>query len=143
VGLSFEVPLGNRQREAALEQRRIERRRALASLTDVADNVALFAKERIRRVETNAVETVIHKKTEAAARGHLEALERAEEARQRLTPEFLLVKLEAQESLAGARRDLAEAVAQFNISLSELAQAMGSVLELHGIRPAADLDTAP
>jgi outer membrane protein TolC len=142
VGLSLEVPLGNRQREAVLQQRRIERRRAVASLTEVADDVALFAKERIRRVETSSAEITIHKQAEAAAYAHLEALERAEEARQRLTPEFLLVKLQAQESLADARGDLAEAIAQFNISLSALAQATGTVLELHGIRAAAtDLDS--
>ncbi len=140
VGLSLEVPLDNRQREAALEQRRIERRRAMASLADVADDVALFAKARIRRMETSATEIVIHKKTENAARSHLEAMERAEDARQQLTPEFLLVKLQAQESLAGARRDLAEATVEFNVALAELAQTMGSVLELYGIRPVADLD---
>jgi len=134
VGLSLEIPLGNRQRDAVLQQRRMERRKTLAILTDAADQVALFVRERIRRVETNSAEIAIQKRAEEAARGHLQAMEQSEQMLQRLTPEFLLVKLQAQESLAAARRDLAEAIAQFNISLTELARTTGRVLELHGIK---------
>lgn len=143
VGLSLELPLGNCQRDAVLQQRRIERRKALAALTDAADQVALSVKEGIRRVETNSAEIVIHKGAEEAALGHLLAMEQSEQMLQRLTPEFLLVKLQAQESLASVRHDLAEATARLNISLTELARATGRVLELHGIRASEEEGQPP
>lgn len=136
IGLTLEVPLGNRERKAALEQRRIERRKALATLTEAADQVALVTKERMRRVESNGMEIPIYQRAEAAADSHLQAMEQSEQNLPRLTPEFLLVKLQAQESLASARQGSMEAIAQFNISLTELAEVTGSVLELHNIRAA-------
>jgi hypothetical protein len=53
--------------------------------------------------------------------------------RERLTAEFLLVKLQAQETLAQAERAENSAVTQFNIALAELAQATGTVFELDRI----------
>jgi hypothetical protein len=53
--------------------------------------------------------------------------------RERLTAEFLLVKLQAQETLAQAERAENRATAEFNISVAELAQATGTVLDLHAI----------
>jgi len=134
VGLSLEYPLGNRQRDAELLQRRLERRKAISTLQNLADQVALLAKERMRRVETNYSEIQIQKDAVEAARIHLQALEDSEPIRERLTPEFLLVKLQAQEILASAERAEIQAIVEFNISLARLAQALGTVLELHQVR---------
>jgi len=133
VGLSLEIPLGNRQRHAELLKRRLERRRAISVLQNVADQVAILAKEGIRRIETNHSEIQVQKDAAAAARVHLQALEDSEPIRERLTPEFLLVKLQAQEALANAQRSEIRAIVEFNISLVQLAQISGSVLELHQV----------
>ncbi len=136
VGLSLEYPLGNRQREAELLRRRIERRKAISTLQNVADQVAIQAKERIRMVETNCAEIQIQEDAAQAARIHLQAVEDSEPIRERLTPEFLLVKLQAQGALADAQRSEIKAVADFNISLAQLAQTMGTVLELRQVSTA-------
>ena len=133
VGLSLEYPLGNRQREAELLKRRIERRRAISILQNVADQVAIQAKERIRMIETNRAEIQIQEDAAQAAGIHLQAVEDSEPIRERLTPEFLLVKLQAQGALADAQRAEIKAVADFNISLAQLAQTMGTVLELRQV----------
>jgi outer membrane protein TolC len=136
VGLSFEFPLGNRQREAELLRRWIERRKAVSTLQNLADQVAIQAKERIRLVETNLAEIQIQADAAEAARIHLQAVEDSEPVRERLTPEFLLVKLQAQAALADSQRAEIKAIADFNISLAELAQTMGTVLELRQVSPA-------
>ncbi|MHC4508239.1 MAG: TolC family protein [Planctomycetota bacterium] len=69
VGLSLEYPLGNRQRDAELLQRKLERRKAISSLQNTADQVALLAKERIRSVETNFSEIQIQEDAVEASRG--------------------------------------------------------------------------
>jgi len=133
VGLSLEYPLGNRQREAELLKRRIERRKAISTLQNLADQVAIQAKERIRMVETNRAEIQIQEQAAQAAGIHLQAVEDSEPIRERLTPEFLLVKLQAQGALADAQMAEIKAVADFNISLAQLAQTTGTVLELRQV----------
>jgi outer membrane protein TolC len=134
VGLMLEYPLGNRQREAELLRRRLERRKAISTLQNIADKVATQVKEKIRQAETIHAEIGVQKEAAEAARIHLQALEDSEPIRERLTPEFLLVKLQAQEALARAERAEIEAVVGFNISLAQLAQATGTVLELNQVR---------
>jgi len=136
VGLSLEFPLGNRQREAELLRRWLERRKAVSTLQNLADQVAIQAKERIRLVQTNHAEIQIQAEAAEAARIHLQAVEDSEPVRERLTPEFLLVKLQAQAALADAQRAEIKAIADFNISMAELAQTMGTVLELRQVSTA-------
>jgi len=133
VGLTLEYPLGNRKGEAELLQRKFERKKAVSTLQNIADQVATQAKERIRAVETSLAEIEYQKQAAQAAKIHLRALEDSEAIREQLTPEFLLVKLQAQEILAAAQRAEADAIAQFNISLAELAQTTGTVLQMHRV----------
>jgi outer membrane protein len=135
IGLTLEYPFGNRQREAELFKRKLERRKAISVLQNVADQVALQGKERIRTVETNHEEIQVQKEAADAATVQLQTLEDSEEIRERLTPEFLLVKLQAQEALANAQRAEIRAIIEFNISLAQLAQTTGTVLGLHQIQP--------
>ena len=136
IGFSFEYPLGNRQRKAEFVRRRLERSKAVSFLQDIADRVARLTKERARKVQTNHAELQIQKDAVAAASTHLQVLEDTEMIRERLTPEFLLVKLQGQDDLATAQRAEVRAVADFNSSLAQLAQATGTVLELHQLRSA-------
>lgn len=133
LGLSLEYPLGNRQREAELIQRRFERRQAFTILHNVADQAAQLVRERARRVETNYSEIQVQKDAIEAARIYLEVLKDTENIREQLTPEFLLVKLQAQEVLANAQMSEVRAIVEFNIALAELAQTLGTVLELHQV----------
>jgi len=64
------------------------------------------------------------------------SMEEAENIREQMTPEFLLVKLQAQAALADAQRAEIRAIADFNISLTELARTMGTVLELRQVSTA-------
>jgi DNA-binding protein len=143
VGLSLEFPLGNRQREAELVRRRLERRKAVSTLQNLADQVAIQAKGRMRLIETNLAEIQIQADAAEASRIHLQAVEDSEPVRERLTPEFLLVKLQAQAALADSQRAHIKAIADFNISMAELAQTMGTVLELRQVSTALPVISEP
>jgi outer membrane protein len=134
VGLSLEYPLGNRQREAELIQRRLERRKAVSVLQNVADQAAQLVRERTRKAKTNYEEILVQKDAVKAAEEYLQALKEAEEIQEQLTPEFLLVKLQAQEVLADAQISEIRAIVDFNIALAELAQTLGTVFELHPVQ---------
>lgn len=142
LGFSFEYPLGNRQRKAELLRRKLERSKAVSALQNIADQVATVVKERIRQVQTNHAEIQIQKDALEAAGIHLQALEDTEPIRESLTPEFLLVKLQAQQALAEAQRAEVKAIVGFNISLADLARTTGTVLQLHRVRNALPLASA-
>ncbi len=130
VGLTFEYPLGNRRAKAEQRKRTYEHSRAIASLNNVNDQIATLVKERERFANVSYREIEIQQQAIDAAAIHLQALKDTEVIRDKMTPEFLLVKLQAQESLAVAQRRHTKSIADYNIALIRLAQAMGTVLEL-------------
>jgi outer membrane protein len=135
VGLSLEYPLGNRKRETELIQRRLARRKAAVNLENIADQAAQVTKERVRRIETDYLEIEKQRAATEAARLHLKVLEESEIIREKLTPEFLMLKLQAQEFLANAQTSEIRAIADYNIALAELSHINGTVLELHLVEP--------
>jgi outer membrane protein len=135
VGLTFEYPLGNRQREAEWMRRKLERRKAVSTLHSTADQVAVSVKEDFRRIRTSLAEAKVQREAVEAARIHLQTLEEAEQIRDRLTPEFLLVKLQAQETYAQSRRAEVAALIELNVATAELAQNTGTILDLRMVQP--------
>ena len=137
IGVSFEYPIGgNRARKAEARRREYERLQAISTLQGIADQVASGVKEALRSVETSYSVMGVEKSAIEAARAHLTTLDAAEAIMQRLTPEFLLVKLQAQQDLAEAQRREVVAIVDYNVSLVRLAQASGTVLRLHPIESA-------
>jgi outer membrane protein len=130
VGLTFEYPLGNRQRHAEWMRRKLEQRKAISTLHSTADEVAISVKESIRRVRTNLEEVKVQREAAEAARIHLATLEEAEQIRDRLTPEFLLVKLQAQDTYAQSQRAEVSARVELNIAVAQMAQNTGTILDL-------------
>jgi outer membrane protein len=130
IGLNLEYPLGNRSRQAEWLRRQWERRKATSILHNTADQVAVQVREKARKVQANFDELKVQTEAAQAARAALVALEESEPIRDKLTPEFLLVKLQAQETYAQAQRAQVSAVVELNIGLAELAQAAGTILDL-------------
>jgi len=133
IGVLLEYPIGNRQRVAEIRRQKLERLKAITDLQNTADQIALQVRERIRQVRASFEELLAQRRAVNASRDQLEALEATEELR-RMTPEFLQVKLAAQETLAEAERSEVRALINYNIALAELAQATGTTLELHRVK---------
>lgn len=139
IGLALEYPLGNRQRKAELRRRQLERAKAISELQSISDQVATRVKERIRKVDSTYQQAQAQADAVDAAKIQLQAIEDTEPIRAQLTPEFLLVKLQAQETLANAQRAQIQAIVDFNTALATLAQATGTVLQLHQVQTALPL----
>ena len=141
VGITFEVPLGNRQREAEYRKRKFERSKAVSLLHNASDLVAAQVKERIRLSDTSYEEIQVQKDAIVAATAYLSGLEDTEAIRDKLTPEFLLVKLQAQETLADSRRAEIKAISDYNISKVRLKQSMGTVLDMRYVQQSLPKET--
>jgi outer membrane protein TolC len=131
LGLNIEYPFYNRNRKAEYTKRLIERRKAVSSLQNLADQIAEQAMLSIRRAEISYREIEIQEQATQAARTHLAALEETEEIRERLTPEYLLVKLQAQDTYSNAQREHLRAILEYNVALSQVAQVTGTLLNMH------------
>lgn len=142
AGVNLEYPLGNRQREAELRRSKFERLKAITTLQNSLDLVAVEVKERIRKVDSSYQQWQIQKDAVAAAELELKALQDTEEIRGQLTPEFLSVKLTAQASLAAAEGAESKALTDYNVALVELAQTSGTVLELYPVPDALSTTVA-
>jgi outer membrane protein TolC len=136
VGLTFEMPLDNRQRKAEYRKRILEHSKAKSQLWSVSDQVAVGVKEAVRSIETAYDQILIQQESFKAASAYLQALEDTEVIRKQLTPEFLLVKLQAQEALAEAARGEIRAKADYSIALIRLAQTTGTVLDMRYVQNA-------
>jgi len=142
LGVEFEYPIGNRQRRAEMRRRRLERLKAVTNLQDLADQVAVQINERVRQINTAYEEMRAQHTALEAAQAQLEALE-AKERRTPLSPEFLQVKLQAQESVAEAERAELQAMIEYNSAMSDLARVAGTILDIHNVKVEGTMGPKP
>ena len=142
VALTFEYPVGNRAMRARLRRSRLERLKAVTQMQNIVDLIAQSIRERVRQIEATYDQMLAQRAAAKAARIQLRALEDTEEIRGRLTPEFLSVKLAAQESVAAAELAEVQAVTAYNTAQAELAREVGTVLELHRVKVALPIAAA-
>lgn len=145
VSLAFEYPLGNRQRKADLRRARLEKLKAITTLQDLADQVAVVVRERVRLVRASYTELAAQRAAVAATRAQLEAMDLTEKRIGELTPEYLSLKLSTQELLATAQLAALQAVVDYNNALADLRQVTGTLLELPRLKIAlpAAIGTRP
>lgn len=137
VSAMFEYPIGNTTALAALRQRQFQRLKAITDLQNTADKVAVAVNQAVRQIESSYQEVVAQRAAVEASQAQLKALMGLEELRA-LSPEFLQVKLQAQDSLATAERALVEAEVNFNNARAQLAQVTGTSLQQRSIRLAME-----
>jgi len=130
IGFKIEYPLGNRNKKAGYRQKKLRHLKSLSNLQNISDQVANLVREKIRAAETAQKEITVHQDAVNASRIHLRSLEDIEIVRKKLTPEFLLAKIQAQESLADAQRSNVQAIVNYNVALTRLSQATGKLLDL-------------
>jgi outer membrane protein TolC len=141
VGLSLEYPFGNRERKAEFRRRERQHAKSLSNLQNISDQVAVLVKERMRFIETAHKEIQVWKDGVNAARIHLRSLDDILKVRKKLTPEFLLTKIQAQESLARAQKSEIKAIVDYNIARVRLSQAVGTVLDIRYVKTSLPVTT--
>ncbi|MBI5724758.1 MAG: TolC family protein [Planctomycetes bacterium] len=134
VGVLLTQPIGNRAAEADYAKARMQRLQSITAMQNTADQVAQLVNERVRQISTSYEEIQAQTAAVNAASVQLKALEAIEDIRGRLTPEFLNLKLSAQETLANARLGELGAKISYNVAFMQLAQATGTLLEVSQIK---------
>ena len=130
--LSMEYPLGNRDRKAETRKAKYRHLQALAQMQNTADLIAVQVKEKVRQIETAYKEIDAQGEAVKASKAQLDALD-AKEKSQKLSPEFLNVKLSAQQTLASAAQGLLLAQLKYNMAIIELQQVCGTILNFHQV----------
>jgi outer membrane protein TolC len=132
IALALEVPIGNREAEASMRRARLERSGAVIAYRRAIQTVVIDVKNTLRDVVTNYELIEATRSFRIAQAENLRAL-REQEQISGLTPEFVNLKLNTQESLASARFQEVQALANFDQSVAELYRAMGVGLEMNQI----------
>ena len=133
MGLKFEIPLGGQTTQGALRQHQLERRQAITQMLNIVQQIVLDVRLRMREVLTSYQEMVLRRNAEQSAATALNAITASEVAQPKLSPEFLQLKLDAQQRLANARLDKLQAIFNYNVALMHLEQSKGTLLEYNHI----------
>lgn len=133
VSLDFSYPLGNRNAEGLVSQRRLEREQSTLNYRRLAQDAVLEVKTSLRAVSSEYERIGAARAARRAAANNLRAINAQEEAGNALTPVFVDQKLRAQERLADAETQEAASRTQYMVALSELFRSTGTLLERNGI----------
>lgn len=129
VGGQFEVPIGNRGPQAFLAQRMLERQQSVINYQAQAQLVTLDVKNALRELLTSYELIGSSRASRLAAADNLRAIQAQEDAGVALTPEFINLKLQAQERLANAETQEIQSLTDYNNAIAALYQATGTLLD--------------
>jgi outer membrane protein len=135
LGLQLEIPLGNREATAIVRRSELQREQAVLAYRQLQDKVSQEVASASREV-TTAFESV---RTSRNARMQLEEVlnelnRRQSSGVQAIDPNFVQLKLDTQERLGNAQRNEANELANYNIALSSLERAKGTILRYNNIQ---------
>ncbi|MDX2132845.1 MAG: TolC family protein [Planctomycetota bacterium] len=134
AGLNFEQAIGNRRAEADYRRRRLERMQTVLAYRNSVQSAAVEVKSALNRVNLNYTLIAQTRQSRLAAAEVLRVLQVEKDFRQGFTVERLDLELNRQESLAAAERDEVQALIEYNQTIAELFQAIGTALERNNIR---------
>ncbi len=130
VGVQFEWPIGSRAARAKLKQAKLRYQQAIAARKAQIAQILLDVNNAVRTL--NSAQEAIHPAqtaTKAAEKNVQATKERAE----RKSPAELETELNGQQNLAQARRTFLEALVGYNIAISELERAKGTLLHYNNV----------
>lgn len=134
VGGRFEYPLGNRGARAGYEAARLAREQTVQDFRRLVQDRALAVKNALRNVMTAYELIGATRAARRAAADSLRAIEEQERAGVALTPEFLLdLKFRTQEQLAQAEIEEIGSLTDYNTSIAEFYESVGTLLNRYGI----------
>jgi outer membrane protein TolC len=133
IGLTMEYPIGNRGALASLRQSKFQRTKAIVTMQNTADQIAVSIQERIRQIGSSHDQIVAQHAAVKASEAQLSAIDVTEKVRARLTPEFLQLKLQVQQTLASSQQAELQAMVDYNNALADLARITGTILDQHRV----------
>lgn len=133
VALAYEIPIGNRAARSIYQRAMLQRMQAIEQYRSLLAQVDLEVSQAIRAVETSYRQIGATRQSRFAAADALASIEKREEGGEPLTPTFVQLKLDRQEALAQAARQEVAAISAYNIAISRLELAKGTLLRYNNI----------
>jgi outer membrane protein TolC len=134
LGLQLEVPIGNREAAAIMKRAYLQEMQAMASYENLVQQVSQAVTQAWWEVKTTYSALADARKARMFAESVLTHLnERQESGAQPLDYTFVLQKLDAQARLGDTKRLEAQQLANYNIALSALERAKGTILRYNNI----------
>ena len=137
--IEYEMPIGNRAAKAVVKAQRFDKKRTKTQLRQIRENVIFEVNTAVNQLESFYQQLQARKAELASRSDNLRALEERESVGTRLTPDFLELKLDAQEDHGRAALNLVSAKIQYNNALVELFRSKGELLQYNRIT----IETAP
>lgn len=131
--VEYEMPIGNREAKAVVKAQHFDKKRTKTQLRQVRENVKFEVNTAINQLESFFQQLQARKAELASRSDNLHALEERESVGTRLTPDFLELKLDAQEDHGRAALALISAKIQYNNALVELFRSKGELLQYNRI----------
>jgi outer membrane protein len=133
VGFKLQIPLGNRAARAIYRRSLLQHMQAIEQYRSYIEQIAVDVKTSARAVTTAWEVIRSSRRSRFAAEDALHRIDAREKSGEPLTPEFVQLKLQIQDSLAEAQQSEAEAVANYNIALSQLEKSKGTILRYDNV----------
>lgn len=134
LGLQMEIPLGNREASSIMRRADLQRMQAIAAYQRLVWEINQDVATAWREINTtyNALNFAITSRMyRESVLTNLNALQ--ESGQQEITPQFVQLKLGAQNDLADAQRAEIQQLTAYNIAISHLEKAKGTILRYNNI----------
>jgi outer membrane protein TolC len=133
VGFKLQMPIGNRAARAIYQRSLYQHMQAIEQYRSNIETVAVDVKTAARAVQTTWEVSRSSRRSRFAAEDALKRIDTRESSGEPLTPEFVQLKLQIQDALAESRQNEAEAISNYNIALSTLEKAKGTILRYDNV----------
>ena len=133
VGFEFEIPFGNRLARAVLRRAQLQRSQSIDEYARQILQIEQEVSVSLREVNTSYDEIVERRNASYLAADSLRAIQQRREAQEALTPVFVQLELDSQQTLANARAEEEQAISRYNIAISRLERAKGTLLRYNNI----------
>jgi outer membrane protein TolC len=134
IGFQLEVPLGNREPRAIFRRTQLQRQQSIDQYRDLIEQVTQEVRDAYDNVNSSWQQMVANRQSLFAAESALNAIQQEQDVGLvPLTPDFVNRKLNAQEVLAQARREDARASTDYNVAISQLERAKGTILKYDNV----------
>jgi outer membrane protein len=133
VGFQLQIPIGNREARAIHTRSVRQRQQALVAYQNLIAQIAESVTSAVREVDTTWQEMVATRQARFAAYDALLAIEQREAGGEALTPNFVDLKLNTQEQVAEAELAMVTATSNYNIAISQLELAKGTLLRYNNV----------
>lgn len=130
IGVTFELPIGNRARRAAHTRAQLQHQQAIAALRSAFEDVILDVNLAVRQIETTYDQIGPSFESAQARDREVESIVARAERKDIAT---LQNELGSRQSLAAARRALLAAIIEYNIAIIDLERAKGTLLRYNNV----------